>query len=51
MLYLNNNDFLKIPTEIKDLKNLKYLDIHDNKIAPSNYQNFQNRNFGIKINF
>lgn len=48
MLYLNKNNFNSIPTEIKGLKNLKYLDIHDNRIAPNN---FQNQNFGIKINF
>lgn len=48
MLYLNNNDFNSIPHEIKGLKNLKYLDIHDNRITPNN---FQNQNFGIKINF
>lgn len=51
MLYLNNNDFNSIPTEIKGLKNLRYLDIHDNRITPNSYQNIQNQNFGVKINF
>jgi Leucine-rich repeat (LRR) protein len=51
MLYLNNNEFISFPTEIKGLKNIKYLDLHDNRITPNSYQNIQNQNFGIKINF
>lgn len=51
-LYLNNNNFYKVPIEIKELKNLKYLDFHGNKLSPDQFQNIQNQNYGgIKINF
>jgi len=51
MRYLNNNDFKKIPKEITGFKNLKYLDIHDNRISPSNPQFMRNHNLEMKIVF
>jgi len=49
-LYLNNNKFKQLPVELKELKNLKYLDFHNNQfILPT--QDIQNQNFGIKIRF
>lgn len=49
-LYLNNNLFNTFPKELKDLKNLKYLDLHDNKFK---FQNYERKNLGegIKIRF
>jgi Leucine-rich repeat (LRR) protein len=50
-LYLNNNEFTRFPTEIKGLKNLKYIDIHQNRIPPNRFQNIQQQNMGIQIVF
>lgn len=49
-LFLNNNSFNKVPIEIKGLRNLKYLDFHDNNYKP-NFNQLENNGFGIKINF
>lgn len=49
-LYLNNNLFNKIPTELKELKNLKFIDLHDNRFKP-NDPSLQNNGIGIKIRF
>ncbi|MEL6253199.1 MAG: leucine-rich repeat domain-containing protein [Bacteroidota bacterium] len=31
-LYLNNNRLIKVPVELKELRKLKYIDLHDNPI-------------------
>jgi Leucine-rich repeat (LRR) protein len=49
-VFLNENNFREIPREMKRLKNLKFIDFHDNKqlvIPPG----FQPSGFGFKINF
>lgn len=49
-LYLNNNKFKRVPKEINGLKNLKYLDVHDNKLKlPTD--DSQNASHGVKIRF
>jgi len=51
ILYLNNNKFKQPPIiDLKILKNLNYIDLHDNKLRLNN-QNFQNQGFGPKIRF
>jgi Leucine-rich repeat (LRR) protein len=50
VLYLNNNNFKQLPVDLKELKNLKYLDIHDNK-SKFDIQELQRQGFGFKINF
>ena len=47
-LYLNQNGFKEIPKEIKGLDHLQYLDLKNNKIAPTMLTP-ENINFGIKI--
>jgi Leucine-rich repeat (LRR) protein len=49
-LYLNNNKFVKIPSEILGLKNLKFLDLHDNKISVPNPNKIEH-DFSVKIRF
>lgn len=49
-LYLNNNRFNQIPTELKGMKNLRYLDFHENKLKPSQ-MHFPNQGLGLKIVF
>jgi Leucine-rich repeat (LRR) protein len=49
-LYINNNRFTEMPLEINGLKNLKYLDMHDNKLKIPNQVN-QDSGFGVKIRF
>jgi len=51
ILYLNNNKF-KVPPiiDLKILKNLNYIDLHDNRYR-INYENYQNQGFGPKIRF
>lgn len=49
-LYLNNNLFDKIPLELKELKKLKFIDLHNNKFKP-NDPSLQNNGIGIKIRF
>jgi Leucine-rich repeat (LRR) protein len=49
-LYLNNNNFLEVPVEIKGLRNLKYIDFHDNKVKIQNH-NLPNQDAGLKIKF
>lgn len=49
-LYLNNNLFNKIPMELKELKKLKFIDLHDNKFKP-NDPSLQNNGIGVKIRF
>jgi Leucine-rich repeat (LRR) protein len=48
-LYLNNNKFKQVPKQVKGMKNLNYLDIHENKlqIVPAGSSD----NFGIRIRF
>ena len=51
ILYLNNNKFKEPPLiDLKILKNLNYIDLHDNKFRHDN-QNFQDQGFGPKIRF
>ena len=51
ILYLNNNKFKQPPIiDLKILKNLNYIDLHDNKFRLNN-QNFHNQGFGPKIRF
>jgi Leucine-rich repeat (LRR) protein len=51
ILYLNNNKFKQPPViDLKILKNLNYIDLHDNKFRLNN-QDFQNQGFGPKIRF
>ena len=49
-LYLNNNKFVKIPSEALNLKNLKFLDLHDNKISVPNPNKIEH-DFSVKIRF
>jgi len=49
-LYLNNNRFEYVPVEIGGLKNLKFLDFHDN-ILRTPIQDNQIQSFGFKIRF
>ncbi|MEZ5009225.1 MAG: hypothetical protein R2753_13825 [Chitinophagales bacterium] len=50
-LYLNNNRFKKIPiNEIKELKNLNFIDFHDNKFI-LNKSDLRNQESGIIISF
>lgn len=53
-LYLNDNHFKRIPAEIKNLKNLKFLDFHHNDLKPMlnpNSVKIPDPNFGLKIKF
>jgi Leucine-rich repeat (LRR) protein len=48
-LYLNNNRFKEVPKQVKGIRSLQFLDIHENKwqIVPAG----PNENFGIRIRF
>lgn len=49
-LYLNNNKFEQIPPELREIKTLRFVDFHDNRInIPS--QERENKAFGFKIRF
>jgi Leucine-rich repeat (LRR) protein len=49
-LYLNKNRFSELPQELKSLKNLNFVDFHDNE-PPLPMQELQTERFGIKIGF
>lgn len=49
-LYLNNNNFDGLPIEIKGMRNLKFIDFHDNKVKMENL-NQPHLGEGIKIKF
>ena len=49
-LYLNDNDFKELPKEIKNIKDLKYLDFRNNKYTPKNFNQMLD-NYGIIIKF
>jgi Leucine-rich repeat (LRR) protein len=49
-LYLNNNQLKKVPEGLIQLKNLKYIDLHDNRLKHPNHFNEQ-EGFGPKIRF
>lgn len=49
-LYLNENKFKVVP-KIESLDHLQYLDLKNNKINLKLQQEFENINFGFKINF
>ncbi|MFL5751815.1 MAG: leucine-rich repeat domain-containing protein [Bacteroidia bacterium] len=48
-LYLNNNKLTVVPTEFNSMKNLKYVEMQNNKIPP--YKMNDNKGFGVKIKF
>jgi Leucine-rich repeat (LRR) protein len=52
-LYLNNNRLKQAPIELKELRRLKYVDLHDNKYKLKNQslQDLQNEAAGLKIRF
>lgn len=50
-LYLNDNKFDTAPEEIKNLKKLKFLDFHNNRLNPNQLQLMQQNYFGLKVNF
>jgi len=51
MLYLNKNRFKKFPiNELKELKNLNFIDLHDNQFK-LNHPDLQNPGSGIVISF
>jgi Leucine-rich repeat (LRR) protein len=47
---LYNNKFKKIPLKLGQLKNLKFVDLHDNKFK-LNLNSIDNQNFGYKMRF
>ena len=49
-LYLNKNKFQNIPSQIRTLEHLQYLDLGGNKIKTQNIAP-ENYNFGFKIHF
>lgn len=52
-LYLNNNRFRQAPIELKELRKLHFVDLHDNKYRLNNQslQDLQNQATGLKIRF
>lgn len=49
-LYLNHNLLKFVPKQVKSLKNLKHLELKDNKL-PSKYHNTKPNEYGLKIDF
>jgi len=52
-LYLNNNRFRQAPIELKELRKLHFVDLHDNRYRLNNQslQDLQNQATGLKIRF
>lgn len=49
-LYLNDNEFKNFPKEIKNLRDLKYIDFRNNQFVPRNPQQILD-NYGVIIEF